>query len=194
MRLRAAWPSAGRTSTWTRASFRSDTRSRKGRASSPRQRPIAASGPSALAQRPSAPSGEQRRRQLAALALGRATMARGRLRVHVRVGSLLDGRNVIHELQAVLARAGLPRQRFHDLRHAYATLTLEAGEDLAMVSREPRSLEHLDDGRQLRARHARDAGTLRGAHRPDARRVKCGYGRNQEAPPESLEGLFHVRK
>jgi integrase len=51
------------------------------------------------------------------------------------VGSPLDGRNVTHELQAVLQRAGPPRQRFHDLRHAYATLMLEAGEDLAMVSR-----------------------------------------------------------
>ena len=51
------------------------------------------------------------------------------------VGSPLDGRNVTHELQAVLLRAGLPRQRFHDLRHAYATLMLKAGEDLAMVSR-----------------------------------------------------------
>ena len=51
------------------------------------------------------------------------------------IGTPLDGRNVTHELQAALSRAGLPRQRFHDLRHAYATLMLEAGEDLAMVSR-----------------------------------------------------------
>lgn len=50
-------------------------------------------------------------------------------------GSPLDGRNVTHELQAALRRAGLPRQRFHDLRHAFATLMLEAGEDLAVVSR-----------------------------------------------------------
>ena len=34
-----------------------------------------------------------------------------------------------------LEAAGLPRQRFHDLRHAYATLMLEAGEDLASLSR-----------------------------------------------------------
>ena len=31
--------------------------------------------------------------------------------------------------------AGLPRQRFHDLRHAYATLMIEQGEDLTVVSR-----------------------------------------------------------
>jgi integrase len=42
---------------------------------------------------------------------------------------------VTHELQRVLQRAGLPRQRFHDLRHAHATLRLEAGDDLYSVSR-----------------------------------------------------------
>jgi integrase len=36
---------------------------------------------------------------------------------------------------AVLAAAGLPHQRFHDLRHAFATLQLEAGADVFEVSR-----------------------------------------------------------
>jgi len=78
---------------------------------------------------------EQRRRQL------EARLAAGR-RWHdadyvftTAFGTPLDGRNVTHELQAALQRAGLPRQRFHDLRHAYATLMLEDGEDLAVVSR-----------------------------------------------------------
>jgi integrase len=35
--------------------------------------------------------------------------------------------------------AVLPRQRFHDLRHAYATLKPEAGEDIAVISK---SLPH----------------------------------------------------
>ena len=34
-----------------------------------------------------------------------------------------------------LEAAGLPRQRFHDLRHCCATLRLEQGEELAVVSR-----------------------------------------------------------
>lgn len=51
------------------------------------------------------------------------------------IGTPRDGRNVTHELQAVLARASLPRQRFHDLRHTHATLRLEAGDDLYSVSR-----------------------------------------------------------
>lgn len=51
------------------------------------------------------------------------------------IGSPLDSRNVTHGLQVKLAAAGLPRQRFHDLRHATATLLIEQGEDLGVVSR-----------------------------------------------------------
>ena len=35
----------------------------------------------------------------------------------------------------MIEAAGLPRQRFHDLRHCAATLLLEQGVDLAVVSR-----------------------------------------------------------
>ena len=52
-----------------------------------------------------------------------------------RTGRSLDANNVWHHFQAVLAAAGLPRQRFHDLRHCAATLRLEQGEELAVVSR-----------------------------------------------------------
>lgn len=47
----------------------------------------------------------------------------------------LIARNVVRSFHAALARAALPHQRFHDLRHAYATLMLEAGEELAIASR-----------------------------------------------------------
>jgi integrase len=50
-------------------------------------------------------------------------------------GTPLDTRNVTRYLQRHLARLGLPHQRFHDLRHAFATLMIEAGEDLGAVSR-----------------------------------------------------------
>jgi integrase len=43
------------------------------------------------------------------------------------VGTPLDGTNVTHRLQQLLAAAGLPRMRFHDLRHGAATLLLAAG-------------------------------------------------------------------
>ena len=58
-----------------------------------------------------------------------------------RTGAPLDSRNVTQDLQATLVRLGLPRQRFHDLRHAYATLMLEDGAELAVISR---SLGHAD--------------------------------------------------
>ena len=51
------------------------------------------------------------------------------------LGQSLDAANVSHRFAAALAAAGLPRQRFHDLRHCCATLRLEQGEDLAVVSR-----------------------------------------------------------
>jgi integrase len=58
-----------------------------------------------------------------------------------RAGRPLGSRNVTQDLQAILKKAGLPRQRFHDLRHAFATLQLEAGAELLEVSR---ALGHTD--------------------------------------------------
>lgn len=87
------------------------------------------------------PGSAQRRRQLEErLAAGRKWTGRD-LVFTTRMGTALDSRNVTKSLQAALERAGLPRQRFRDLRHAYATLTLEDGEELAIVSG---SLGHAD--------------------------------------------------
>ena len=43
------------------------------------------------------------------------------------IGTPLEGVNVTRRFQALLVDAGLPRQRFHDLRHACATLLLAQG-------------------------------------------------------------------
>ena len=52
--------------------------------------------------------------------------------------SLTDGPispdSVLHMLHRVLKRAGLPRVRFHDLRHTFATLALQNGVDIKTVS------------------------------------------------------------
>jgi integrase len=52
-----------------------------------------------------------------------------------RKGTPLHSRNVTQDLQRHLERLGLPRQRFHDLRHAFATVLIEDGEELGVVSR-----------------------------------------------------------
>lgn len=43
------------------------------------------------------------------------------------LGRPLDGTNMTHRFQKLLAKAGLPRRRFHDLRHSCATLLLAQG-------------------------------------------------------------------
>lgn len=78
---------------------------------------------------------EHRRRQLAdRLAAGPDWTDRDLVFTTTR-GSALDTRNVTRALQTALARAGLPRVTFHSLRHACATLLIEQGEELTVVSR-----------------------------------------------------------
>ena len=72
-------------------------------------------------------------------------------------GRPLMARNVLRYLHARLAEADLPRQRFHDLRHCYATLMLEDGEELAVVSRSLGHSQLATTGRCIRASDARDA-------------------------------------
>ena len=55
--------------------------------------------------------------------------------------------SVLHMLQRVLKRAGLPRIRFHDLRHTFATMALQNGVDVKTVSS---MLGHFDAGFTLR--------------------------------------------
>jgi len=76
----------------------------------------------------------RRIQRTASLAAGRG-WDEDRLIFQTASGTPLESRRVTKDFQAHLAAAGLPRQRFHDARHACATLLLEAGEDLAVVSR-----------------------------------------------------------
>ena len=49
-------------------------------------------------------------------------------------GGPLAPDSVLHMLHRVLDRAGLPKIRFHDLRHTFATLALQNGVDIKTVS------------------------------------------------------------
>ena len=49
-------------------------------------------------------------------------------------GGPISPDSVLHMLHRVLKRAGLPRVRFHDLRHNFATLALQNGVDIKTVS------------------------------------------------------------
>ena len=51
--------------------------------------------------------------------------------------------SVLHMLHRVLKRAGLPKVRFHDLRHTFATLALQNGVDVKAVQ-EVLGHEHLN--------------------------------------------------
>ena len=49
-------------------------------------------------------------------------------------GGPISPDSVLHMLHRVLKRAGLPKVRFHDLRHTFATLALQNGVDIQTVS------------------------------------------------------------
>ena len=50
------------------------------------------------------------------------------------IGGPIFPHSVPHMLHRVLKRAGLPKVRFHDLRHTFATLALQNGVDIKTVS------------------------------------------------------------
>ena len=49
-------------------------------------------------------------------------------------GGPISPDSVLHMLHRVLKRAGLPRIRFHDMRHTFATVALQNGVDIKTVS------------------------------------------------------------
>lgn len=51
-----------------------------------------------------------------------------------RYGTPIEARNVSRSFARAIEAAGLPHQRFHDLRHASASIGLERGESLLEVS------------------------------------------------------------
>jgi integrase len=100
----------------------------------------------------SAPKTKHSQRQITLTRLAIAALRRHRVRQDVErlssptwedhdlvfpntVGKPMDGMNLLHyHFQPLLKRAGLPRIRFHDLRHTAATLLLDRGVNPKIVS------------------------------------------------------------
>jgi integrase len=61
------------------------------------------------------------------------------------------------EYNKLVKAANIPRIKFHGLRHTCATLLLQAGQPVHVVSERARALKGDDDPRNLRARPARHA-------------------------------------
>lgn len=74
-----------------------------------------------------------RTRQLEERLLAGSRWADSGLVFTTAIGTPIDSRNLTRVFQAHLARLGLPRQRFHDARHACASLLLELGEPLRSI-------------------------------------------------------------
>lgn len=58
-------------------------------------------------------------------------------------GGYRDPSAITRRLHAIQRRAGVPKIRFHDLRHSFATLSLEQGMDIKTISH---MLGHTDAG------------------------------------------------
>jgi integrase len=50
------------------------------------------------------------------------------------IGGLRDPSSVTRKLHRIQKRAGIPQIRFHDLRHSFATLSIEQGMDIKTIS------------------------------------------------------------
>jgi integrase len=74
-----------------------------------------------------------RRRQDAERELAANQWTESGLVFTTQFGTPFEPRNLNRDFTAVLERAGLPHQRFHDLRHACASLLLAQGLDLKVV-------------------------------------------------------------
>jgi integrase len=99
----------------------------------------------------------QREERVAAGAKWRMDWTSTQLVFTTSVGGPLAGSTISHALHRHLAAAGLPRQRFHDLRHSAASILLEQGVDRRYVQD---LLGHADEGMTRRYQHVAATSTV----------------------------------
>ena len=95
--------------------------------------------------------------------------------------------SVLHMLQRVPKRAGLPRIRFHDLRHTFATMALQNGVDVKTVSS---MLGHYSAGFTLDTYHA--AKLLEKSNAQSRQNTPCAPFQEEPSPsrPQGLKDEF----
>jgi integrase len=77
--------------------------------------------------------GEHRKRQMEYRLIAGARWQESGLIFPSTIGTPMDARDLLRNFKAVLAAAGLPEVRFHDLRHTAATLMLQQGVPFKVV-------------------------------------------------------------
>jgi integrase len=105
------------------------------------------------------------------------------------IGTFGDGPTITKALQALLKDAGLPRQRFHDLRHATASLQLAEGADIfevkELLGHSQISLTANTYGHLTRKLRQRTANRMDRALRPDTNPIVSDT--NIDTIPDSTE-------
>ena len=99
-----------------------------------------------------------------------------------RTGEVREGPGVTRQLHRIQMRAGLPRIRFHDLRHTCATLMLSQGIDIKTVSQmlghadaafTMNTYTHVTEGMQQKAADAMSE-LIKDSTKPSGKIIKIG--------------------
>jgi len=99
-----------------------------------------------------------------------------------RTGDYREGPAVTRQLHRIQQRAGLPRIRFHDLRHTFATLMIEQGVDIKTVSQmlghtdagfTMNTYMHVTESMQQRAAEAMSE-VIKNSNKPSGKVIKIG--------------------
>jgi hypothetical protein len=110
------------------------------------------------------------------------------------LGQPLDGAHVTRVFQRASLGVGMPRLRFHDLRHTCATTLLAGPGSSEGRPRDARSLDHRQNTRHLFARHRGNACTKRPRARWERPCSAKWSGGARASVSGTLSGFVDVRE